>query len=69
MNNLIQYARLIRVDDARPALSLSSIVLESPHRGVPLEVRVTAPVSGDGLAIILLSHGHGPSFYLPSKDG
>ena len=69
MNNLIQYARLIPVDDARPALSLSSIVLASPRRGVPLEVRVTAPVSGDGLAIILLSHGHGPSFYLPSKDG
>ena len=69
MNNLIKNARLIPVDDARPALSLSSIVLASPHRGVPLEVRVTAPVSGDGLAIILLSHGHGPSFYLPSKDG
>jgi predicted dienelactone hydrolase len=69
MNNLIQYARLIPVDEARPALSLSSIVLESSDRGVPLEVRVTAPVSGSGLPVILLSHGHGPSFYLPSKDG
>ena len=69
MNNLIPHARRLPVDDAQPALSLSSIVLASPDRGVPLEVRVTAPVAGDGLAIILLSHGHGPSLYLPSKDG
>jgi len=69
MNNLIKSARLIPVDAARPALSLSSVVLASPDRGVPLEVRVTAPISGEGLAVILLSHGHGPSFYIPSKDG
>jgi predicted dienelactone hydrolase len=36
---------------------------------MPLQLRVTAPVAGTGLPVIVLSHGHGPSLYLPSKDG
>ena len=32
-------------------------------------MRITAPVAGGDLPTILLSHGHGPSLYLPSKDG
>jgi len=32
-------------------------------------MRITAPASGDNLPIVLLSHGHGPSLYIPSKDG
>ncbi len=35
----------------------------------PLELRVTAPAIGENLPIILLSHGFGPSSYIPSKDG
>jgi pimeloyl-ACP methyl ester carboxylesterase len=32
-------------------------------------MRVTAPAAGRDLPIILFSHGHGQSLYLPSKDG
>lgn len=35
----------------------------------PLEVRLTAPATGKGLPIVILSHGFGPSNYIPSKDG
>lgn len=69
MNNLIDIARPIPVNQAVPAVSISRVTLPSETRGLPLELRVTAPVTGDGLAVILMSHGHGPSFYLPSKDG
>lgn len=69
MNRLIDIARHIPVNNAVPAVSISQVTLSSETRGLPLELRVTAPVSGDGLAVILLSHGHGPSLYLPSKDG
>jgi predicted dienelactone hydrolase len=69
MNNLIDKARHIPIDEARPAISISSVTLPAPERGIPLEMRVSAPMNGDKLPIILLSHGHGPSLYLPSKDG
>jgi predicted dienelactone hydrolase len=35
----------------------------------PLELRLTAPATRDALPIVILSHGYGPSKYLPSKDG
>lgn len=35
----------------------------------PLELRLTAPAAGDAVPIVILSHGYGPSRYLPSKDG
>jgi len=35
----------------------------------PLELRLTAPATGGNLPIVLLSHGFGPSNYIPSKDG
>lgn len=69
MNNLIAVARHLPVNQAVPAISISRVTLPSDTRGLPLELRVTAPVTGAGLAVILLSHGHGPSLYLPSKDG
>lgn len=69
MNNLIDASRHIPVDAARPTLSVSPITLTTPQRKQPLELRITAPVTGDQLPVILLSHGHGPSLYLPSKDG
>jgi predicted dienelactone hydrolase len=34
-----------------------------------LELRLTAPATGSELPIVLLSHGYGPSNYIPSKDG
>lgn len=69
MNNLIKDARHIPVDEPEMTVSYSPIVLADPRRGRPLELRITGPASGVGLAIVLLSHGHGPSNYIPSKDG
>ncbi|MDX2291442.1 MULTISPECIES: alpha/beta hydrolase family protein [Streptomyces] len=52
-----------------PVLSFSPVVLSVPGRPVDLQVRVTAPASGTGLPVILLSHGHGPSNNLSSLNG
>lgn len=69
MNNLIRLARHIPVADPAPTLSVNPVTLQAAGRGLPLDLRVTAPVSGHDLGIVLISHGHGPSLYLPSKDG
>lgn len=69
MNNLIDKARHIPVSEPVQTISISPVVLPAPLRGMPLEMRITAPISSNKLPIILLSHGHGPSLYLPSKDG
>ncbi|NOK32248.1 alpha/beta fold hydrolase [Corallococcus exercitus] len=50
-------------------LSLSPIVLPAPGRAVDLQVRVSAPVTGSNLPILLLSHGHGRSNHLSSLNG
>ncbi|WP_214104718.1 alpha/beta hydrolase family protein [Acrocarpospora catenulata] len=52
-----------------PVLSVSPVVLPTPGRAVDLQVRVSAPVTGDELPIILLSHGHGYSNNLSSLNG
>ena len=52
-----------------PVLSVSPVVLPAPGRAVALEVRVSAPVTGSELPVILLSHGHGPSNNLSSLNG
>lgn len=69
MNNLIKDALLIPVSDPRQTISINPVVLKVEGRPIPLELRITAPVAGDKLPVVLLSHGHGPSLYLPSKDG
>ncbi|MFT3764963.1 MAG: alpha/beta fold hydrolase [Minicystis sp.] len=52
-----------------PVLSVSPVVLKAPGRPVDLQVRVSAPVTGSELPILLLSHGHGPSNHLSSSNG
>lgn len=52
-----------------PVLSVSPVVLPAPGRAVDLQVRVSAPVTGSELPIILLSHGHGRSNNLSSLNG
>ena len=52
-----------------PVLSYSPVVLPIPGRPVDLELRVTAPATGTGLPVILLSHGHGGSNNLSSRNG
>ncbi|BBM02485.1 chlorophyllase [Microbulbifer sp. GL-2] len=69
MNNLIDKSRLIPTGKRQPAISISSVTLPMPGREQPLEIRISAPITGGDLPIILLCHGHGPSLYLPSKDG
>src|SRR4029078_3924182 len=69
MNNLIREASRIPVASAGVTISISPVTLQAPGRGRPLEIRVTAPAGGGRLPIILFSHGHGQSLYLPSKDG
>ncbi|RKG98132.1 alpha/beta hydrolase family protein [Corallococcus carmarthensis] len=50
-------------------LSISPIVLPAPGRAVELQVRVSAPVTGSELPVLLLSHGHGRSNHLSSLNG
>ncbi|MGW9042731.1 alpha/beta hydrolase family protein [Streptomyces lydicus] len=52
-----------------PVLSVSPVVLAAPDRAVDLEVRVSAPVTGSDLPVILLSHGQGYSNHLSSLHG
>ncbi|WP_256106613.1 chlorophyllase [Streptomyces sp. ODS05-4] len=52
-----------------PVLSYSPVVLPVPGRPVDLRIRVSAPATGSGLPVILLSHGHGPSNHLSSLNG
>jgi len=69
MNNLVKEARHIPVADLGMTVSYSPINLETPERGHQLQLRITGPASGVDLPVVLLSHGHGPSNYIPSKDG
>ncbi|MES0835873.1 alpha/beta hydrolase family protein [Nocardiopsis tropica] len=52
-----------------PVLSFSPVVLPVPGRPVDMQVRVTAPLNGTDLPVILLSHGHGFSNNLSSLNG
>jgi predicted dienelactone hydrolase len=69
LNNLINTARHIAVNEAVQTVSVNPVTIMSPLRAMPLEMRITAPAIGANLPLILFSHGHGPSLYLPSKDG
>ncbi|MFJ9342970.1 alpha/beta hydrolase family protein [Streptomyces sp. NPDC101733] len=54
---------------APPVMSVSPVTLAVPGRPLDLEVRVSAPVTGADLPVILLSHGHGAAYGLSSSDG
>ena len=53
-----------------PVVSVKPVMLSAPGRGEDLRVRVSAPVTGRGLPIIVFSHGYGSSFdgYGPLAD-
>ncbi|MGW2288973.1 alpha/beta hydrolase family protein [Streptomyces phaeochromogenes] len=57
------------VSSPTPVLSVSPVVLPAPGRAVNLQVRVSAPVTGSDLPVILLSHGQGYSNHLSSLNG
>ncbi|MFC4337627.1 alpha/beta hydrolase family protein [Salininema proteolyticum] len=52
-----------------PVLSVAPVTLPVPGRPVDLEMKVSAPVDGSDLPIILLSHGQGFSTHLSSLHG
>ncbi|WP_369387746.1 alpha/beta hydrolase family protein [Streptomyces sp. CG1] len=56
-------------DSPAPVLSFSPLELSVPGRPVDLQARVSAPVTGRDLPVILLSHGQGPSNNLSSLNG
>lgn len=68
MNNFIDIARHIPTPEAVLTVSYSPVRLTMEGRG-QLELRVTAPAAGSRLPVVILSHGFGPSHYIPSKDG
>lgn len=68
MNNLINLAKHIPTPESTLTVAYTPIRLAMPGRQ-PLELRLTAPATGSDLPIVLLSHGYGPSNYIPSKDG
>ena len=44
-----------------PVVSVSPIILLAPGRGENLQIRVSAPVTGEQLPIIVFAHGYGSS--------
>lgn len=50
-------------------MSVSPIVLKTPNRVIDMELRVSAPLIGNSLPIILISHGVGWSNFLSSYRG
>lgn len=59
----------IPVNDPKPIISFSPVVLPDSSRVADLQLRVTVPSTGDALPIILFSHGHGRSNSLSSLEG
>lgn len=57
------------VGDARPVVSFSPVSFPVAGRPAPLTIKVSAPVAGESLPVILLSHGHGVSNFLTSLHG
>lgn len=49
--------------DLAPAVSIAPIRLMEPERGEDIQLRVTAPVDGDSLPVIVFSHGNGQSHH------
>ncbi|MFF3442327.1 alpha/beta hydrolase family protein [Streptosporangium sp. NPDC002721] len=47
------------VGPGAPVVSLAPVRLDAPGRALPLDVRVSAPVTGRHLPVLLFSHGNG----------
>ncbi|ANN17276.1 chlorophyllase [Amycolatopsis orientalis] len=52
-----------------PVLSIAPVVLPTPDRAVDLRLRISVPMTGDELPVVLLSHGQGYSNHLSSLNG
>ncbi|MVN88723.1 alpha/beta fold hydrolase [Deinococcus sp. HMF7620] len=53
-----------------PVVSVRPLILDAPGRGDALQVRVTAPTTGDDLPVLLFAHGFGKSMdaYAPLTE-
>lgn len=69
MSTPISDAGNIPVSEPTAVLTYNPVVLDVPGRAVRLEMKVTAPETGNDLPIILLSHGHGMTNFLSSLNG
>ena len=69
MSQTVSKAEGIPVSTPTPVVSVSPVVLPAPGRAVDLRMRISAPVTGHDLPIILLSHGQGRSNHLFSLNG
>jgi predicted dienelactone hydrolase len=72
VDQLCLYQNLIKNNmkqSQTPIISFSPVVLPVSGRHVDLEMKVSAPASGNNLPVILISHGHGPSNFLSSYKG
>ncbi|GAA1752582.1 alpha/beta hydrolase family protein [Agromyces humatus] len=47
------------IGGADPVVSVAPVTLATPGRAVPLEARVSAPLTGSNLPVIVFSHGNG----------
>jgi predicted dienelactone hydrolase len=54
-------AEMVAANGPTAIVSVSPIILSAPRRGADLQVRVSAPVTGNELPIIVFSHGNGNS--------
>lgn len=52
-----------------PVITYSPLVMPVSERPVDMHLKVSAPVNGTKLPIVILSHGHGASTYLSSLRG
>ncbi|MCA1008642.1 alpha/beta fold hydrolase [Rhodococcus hoagii] len=64
MTSSVQTSALVAaLDDlvglGTPVISVAPVELLAPGRALPLEVRVSAPITGSDLPIVLFSHGNG----------
>ena len=66
---VIGRAANIPVSPPTAVVSVSPVLLPAPGRVVDLQMRISAPITGNDLPIILLSHGHGRSNNLSSLNG
>lgn len=66
---LIGNAAKISVPSPIPTLSYSPLTISTPGRHVDLQIKVTVPVTGTNLPVVLVSHGHGYSNNLSSMNG
>ena len=66
---LIGDAEKLPISAPTPVISVSPVILSAPDRIIDLHLRVSAPITGSELPIILLSHGQGRSNNLSSLNG